>query len=97
MIIELLTEETHRISPRRRTLDGEYWKLHCSPSFAEALKKDFLRSGFIINIDRGQNINFEDAQPTGYMIPMIGRIDVLEDMEQGYRIEKIENQINTKE
>lgn len=84
-IIDLLRDEILTLYPRKLTPEpaNETYTLHCSKVFSEALKKSFLSVGFIM--EAGIPV---EATITKYMLPHLGTINVITDMEQGYKIEK---------
>ena len=97
MIIELIREERMRNFPldNYSSSADDYFHLHCSHVFANALKQEFTvlcqRSGFTTIVDRTDEEPDITTKFTRYQIPNIGLVNVIEDMEQGYRIERIGN------
>jgi hypothetical protein len=101
-MIDLLKDEIMSLYPENNRVHDAYYHLHCSPRVADHLKGEFM------NLIKGSYSSFvidrtdEEPDPNAsafirYSIPGVGMLNVLMDMLQGYRIEKIENQINKQE
>lgn len=95
-MIDLLRDEVWAAYPENRKKYDNYFNLHCSPRVADHLKGEFMNlvgSYTSIVVDRTD----EEPDPNiskfvRYYIPNLGMLNVVEDMLQGYRIEKVENQ-----
>jgi len=93
MIAELIRQERMANFPLESYSSWiqDYFHLHCSPVFASCLKHEMtelaLRSGFLVD----KTLDEPEIKFTKYHIPNVGLLNIVEDMEQGYRLEKIGN------
>lgn len=90
MIIELIQEEIHQNFPKKDNFDLsviDKYIIHCSPIFSKKLYECFLEKGFLISVNDYNVI--EKPKFVKYQIPYIGILEVIDDLYQGYTIEKI--------
>ena len=83
-MIDLLRDEVNRNFPERRKTD-EYFTLHCSPSFAAGVLREFesFRDSHFFIADRED----EPVHLSQFFVPNLGHVNIIEDMLQGYRLE----------
>lgn len=83
-MIDLLRDEANRNFPNRNKME-EYFTLHCSPSFAVALLKEFasFRDSHFFVVDTED----EPVKVSQFLVPGLGHVNIVEDMLQGYRLE----------
>ncbi len=85
-MVNLISEEIRTLFPPKRVfdLDKAKYTIHCSQVFLRAFMNDFLKSGFPI----GEPIEVDPTNPIKVMTPMLGEIQFVPDLEQGYKIEQ---------
>lgn len=91
-MIDLITQEIRHLFPGNlQPMDNKYI-IHCSEAFLEHFSQAFLKEGFVISpslaIQGGEIIN-DKVRFTKILTPTLGHIEMIPDMEQGYKIEKI--------
>lgn len=83
-MIDLIREEIFRNFTDKLPAAEAYYNIHCSPAFASSLQKELESfrdsSSFVVDVE---------SKPSEFFLPGIGHLNILKDMLQGYRIEKV--------
>lgn len=92
-IIDLLEKEVREHYPdsRRLHINESKYTLHCSLTFRDCFIYEFMKAGFSIPVTiNGETLTEEEVSSgiTTIHHPTIGILNIIIDMEQGYKIIK---------